>query len=194
MGLLLFGGLAFRSLPMARLPEVEYPTITVFANLPGASAETQASAVATPLERMFGRIAGITQMTSLSRLGSTNVTLQFDLNRNIDAAGRDVQAAINAARGQLPANLPSHPFWRKANPADAPIMLMALTSDLVDRAKIYDLASSILQQKLAQVSGVGQVIVGGGALPAVRGDVNPTQLNDVGLSLEDLRNALAAAN
>ena len=190
----LAGGIAYQFLPVSPLPQVDFPTINVSSNLPGASPETMASSVATPLERQFGRISGITEMTSSSSLGSTNVTLQFDLNRNIDAAGRDVQAAINAARGQLPANLPSNPFWRKSNPADAPIMLMALTSDLVDRAKIYDLASSILQQKLSQVSGVGQVIVGGGALPAVRVDVNPTALNNEGLSLEDVRNALAAAN
>jgi multidrug efflux pump len=190
----LAGGIAYQFLPVSPLPQVDFPTINVSSNLPGASPETMASSVATPLERQFGRISGITEMTSTSSLGSTNVTLQFDLNRNIDAAGRDVQAAINAARGQLPANLPSNPFWRKSNPADAPIMLMALTSDLVDRSKIYDLASSILQQKLAQVSGVGQVIVGGGALPAVRVDVNPAALNNEGLSLEDVRTALAAAN
>src|SRR5579864_9305514 len=194
LAVLLAGALAYTRLPVAPLPEVEFPTISVGASLPGASPETMASAVATPLERQFGRIAGVTQMTSTSGQGSTGIVLQFDLNRNIDAAGRDVQAAINAARGQLPANLPSNPNWRKSNPADAPIMLLALTSDLVDRAKIYDLASSILQQKLSQVSGVGQVIVGGGALPAVRVDVNPTALNNEGLSLEDVRNALAAAN
>src|SRR5579864_1431507 len=133
MGLLLFGGLAYPFLPLARLPEVEYPTITVFANLPGASPETMASAVATPLERMFGRIAGITQMTSTSQLGNTNITMQFDLSRNADAAGRDVQAAINAARGQLPPNLPSNPNWRKTNPSDAPILILALTSDVMTK-------------------------------------------------------------
>src|SRR6202045_4100935 len=160
----LAGAVAFKLLPVSPLPQVDFPTISVGAGLPGASPETMASSVATPLERQFGRIAGVTEMTSTSSLGSTNVTLQFDLSRNIDAAGRDVQAAINAARGQLPANLPSNPSYRKSNPADAPIILMALTSDLVDRAHIYDLASSILQQKLAQVSGVGQVTVGGGSL------------------------------
>jgi multidrug efflux pump len=190
----LSGAIAFRFLPVSPLPQVDFPTINVSAGLPGASPETMASAVATPLERQFGRIAGVTEMTSTSTLGSTNVTLQFELNRNIDAAGRDVQAAINAARGQLPANLPSNPRYRKSNPADAPILLMALTSDLVDRARIYDLASSILQQKLSQVSGVGQVVVGGGALPAVRVDVNPMALNNEGLSLEDVRTALASAN
>jgi len=190
----LAGGIAYQFLPVSPLPQVDFPTINVSSNLPGASPETMASSVATPLERQFGRIAGVTEMTSTSSLGSTNVTLQFDLNRNIYAAGRDVQAAINAARGQLPANLPSNPNYRKVNPADAPIMLMALTSDLVDRARIYDLASSILQQKLAQVSGVGQVIVGGGSLPAVRVDVNPAAINYQGLSLEDVRAALGAAN
>jgi multidrug efflux pump len=190
----LAGGIAYQFLPVSPLPQVDFPTINVSSGLPGASPETMASAVATPLERQFGRIAGVTEMTSTSTLGSTNVTLQFDLGRNIDAAARDVQAAINAARGQLPANLPNNPSYRKVNPADAPIMLMALTSDLIERARIYDLASSILQQKLAQVAGVGQVIVGGGSLPAVRVDVNPTAINAQGLSLEDVRASLAAAN
>src|SRR5436853_3103113 len=151
VAVLLAGALAYTKLPVAPLPEVEFPTISVGASLPGASPETMASSVATPLERQFGRIAGVTQMTSSSSLGQTGITLQFDLNRNIDAAGRDVQAAINAARGQLPANLPSNPGWRKVNPADAPIMLMALTADLVDRAHIYDLASSIREQQRAHV-------------------------------------------
>jgi multidrug efflux pump len=190
----LAGGLAFRLLPVSPLPQVEFPTIHVSAGLPGANPETMASAVATPLERQFGRIAGITEMTSSSSLGSTNITLQFDLNRDIDAASRDVQAAINAARGQLPANLPSNPRFHKSNPSDAPIMLLALTSDLVQKPKIYDLASSVLQQKISQVEGVGEIIVGGGALPAVRVEVNPTQLNGYGLSLEDVRTALAASN
>jgi multidrug efflux pump len=190
----LAGGIAYQFLPVSPLPQVDFPTINVGSGLPGASPETMASSVATPLERQFGRIAGVTEMTSSSSLGSTNVTLQFDLGRNIDAAARDVQAAINAARGQLPANLPSNPSYRKVNPADAPIMLMALTSDLVDRPHIYDLASSILQQKIAQVRGVGQVIVGGGSLPAVRVDVNPTAINHEGLSLEDVRTALSQAN
>jgi multidrug efflux pump len=190
----LAGGIAYTLLPVSPLPQVEFPTINVSAGLPGASPETMASAVATPLERQFGRIAGVTEMTSTSGLGSANITLQFDLNRNIDAAARDVQAAINAARGQLPANLPNNPSYRKVNPADAPIMLLSLTSDIVERARMYDIASSILQQKLAQVQGVGQVNVGGGALPAVRVDVNPTALHANGLSLEDVRTALAAAN
>jgi multidrug efflux pump len=190
----LAGGIAYTLLPVSPLPQVEFPTINVSAGLPGASPETMASAVATPLERQFGRIAGVTEMTSSSSLGSTNITLQFDLNRNIDAAARDVQAAINSARGQLPANLPNNPRYRKSNPADAPIILLSLTSDVVDRGRMYDIASSILQQKLSQVDGVGQVNVGGGALPAVRVEVNPTALHGNGLSLEDVRTALAAAN
>ncbi|HEX9304013.1 MAG TPA: multidrug efflux RND transporter permease subunit [Thermoanaerobaculia bacterium] len=190
----LSGAVAYRFLPVSPLPQVEFPTISVQSGLPGASPETMASSVATPLERQFGRIAGVTEMTSTSSLGSTNITIQFDLSRNIDAAARDVQAAINAARGQLPANLPNNPSYRKVNPADAPIMILTLTSDVIERARMYDIGSSILQQKLAQVEGVGQVIVGGGALPAVRVDVNPTALNDTGLGLEDVRTALAASN
>ena len=147
---------------MAPLPQVDFPTISVSSSLPGASPETMASAVATPLERQFGRIAGDHQMTSTSRLGSTNITLQFDLNRDIDAAARDVQAAINAARGQLPADLPGNPNYRKINPADASIMILALTSDNISLPHIYDAADSILAQKIAQVQGVGQVNVSGG--------------------------------
>ncbi len=143
-----------------------------------------ASSVATPLERSFGRIAGLTEMTSTSFLGQTSIVLQFDLNRNIDAAGRDVQAAINAASSNLPSNLPSKPTYRKVNPADAPIMILALTSNTETTGEMYDAADSILQQKLSQIEGVGQVIVGGGALPAVRVEVNPTQLNSAGISLE----------
>ncbi|HEX3527518.1 MAG TPA: multidrug efflux RND transporter permease subunit [Thermoanaerobaculia bacterium] len=194
LAIALAGGIAYRLLPVSPLPQVEFPTIQVSANLPGASPETMASAVATPLERQFGRIAGITEMTSTSSLGSSQVTLQFDLNRDIDAAGRDVQAAINAARGQLPANLPSNPRYRKVNPADAPIMLLSLTSELIEKPRMYDVASSLLQQKLSQVEGVGQVTVGGGALPAVRVEVNPTLLSGYGIGLEDVRTALAAAN
>ena len=190
----LSGAVAYRFLPVSPLPQVDFPTIRVQARLPGASPETMASSVATPLERQFGRIAGITEMTSSSSIGSTSIVLQFDLNRNIDAAARDVQAAINAARGQLPSNLPSSPSYKKVNPADAPILMLAMTSDLVERARMYDIASSILQQKLSQVQGVGEVFVGGGALPAVRVDANPTVLNHYGLSLEDLRTALSNAN
>src|SRR5215471_9860977 len=190
----LAGAVAYRFLPVSPLPQVDFPTINVRANLPGASPETMASSVATPLERQFGRIAGVTEMTSSSSIGATSIVLQFDLNRNIDAAARDVQAAINAARGQLPTNLPSNPSYKKVNPADAPILMLALTSDLVEKARMYDIASSILQQKLSEVKGVGQVDVGGGALPAVRVDANPTILNHYGLGLEDLRSVLQAAN
>jgi multidrug efflux pump len=190
----LAGAIGYAFLPVSPLPQVDFPTISVSAGLPGASPETMASSVATPLERQFGRIAGVTEMTSTSALGSTNITLQFDLNRNIDAAARDVQAAINAARGQLPANLPNNPWYRKVNPADAPIMLLSLTSDLVGRPRMYDIASTVLQQKLAQVQGVGQVYVGGGALPAVRVELNPTAVNDTGLALESVRSAIASAN
>src|SRR6201998_3534060 len=161
VGLFLAGALAYPFLPVATLPEVEYPTISVFANLPGANPETMASAVATPLERMFGRIAGITQMTSLSQLGSTNITMQFDLDRSADAAARDVQAAINAARGQFPANLPTNPNWRKVNPADSDFMNLAVTSDTATTPQLYDVAESILAQKISQIPGMGQVGVGG---------------------------------
>ena len=190
----LAGVVAYQFLPVSPIPQVEFPTISVQASLPGASTETMASSVATPLERQFGRIAGVTEMTSTSFLGSTSITLQFDLSRNIDAAARDVQAAINAARGQLPANLPSNPGYRKVNPADAPILILAITSDIYSTARMYDAAASIVQQKLAQIQGVGQVFVGGGSLPAVRVDVNPTLLNNYGLGLEDVRAVLATAN
>src|SRR6185436_13735848 len=162
--------------------------------LPGASPETMASAVATPLERQFGRIAGVTEMTSTSGLGSCNITLQFDLNRNIDAAVRDVQAAINAARGYLPTNLPNNPTYRKVNPADSPIFILALTSPVLTKGQMYDAASTIMAQKLAQVSGVGQVIVGGSALPSVRIELNPAALNKYGIGLEQVRSVLNSAN
>jgi multidrug efflux pump len=188
------GALAYFFLPVSPLPQVEYPSISVSASLPGASPETMASAVATPLERQFGRIAGITEMTSSSGLGSTSISIVFELNRDINAAARDVQAAINAARSQLPANLPGNPTYRKVNPADAPIMILSMTSDIYDKPAMYDAAATILQQKLSQVEGVGQVTVGGGALPAVRVEVNTTKLNNTGLGLEDVRATLAAAN
>jgi len=194
LALLMSGALAFNFLPVAPLPQVEFPVIQVSASLPGASPETMASAVATPLERQFGRIAGINQMTSVSQLGSTGIVLQFDLSRNIDAAARDVQAAINAARSQLPSYLPGNPWYRKVNPADAPILIMSLTSDSVTLPDIYDQANSILSQKLAQVNGVGQVYVGGGANPAVRAEVNPAMLNNYGIGLDAVRTALNAAN
>jgi multidrug efflux pump len=194
IALALAGAIAYQFLPVAPLPQVEFSTVTVTASLPGASPETMASAVATPLERQFGRIAGLNEMTSVSSLGATTITLQFDLSRRINAAARDVQAAINAARAQLPPNLPRTPFYRKTNPADNAIIILALTSDVLDRGQMYDIASSILQQKISQVEGVGRVIVGGAALPAVRVAVNPTSLNSFGLSLEDVRVALATAN
>jgi len=192
--LLLSGILAFNFLPVASLPKMDFPVISVGAGLPGADPQTMASAVATPLERQFGRIAAVNQMTSASQLGSTGIALQFDLNRDINAAARDVQASINAARSQLPANLPSNPSYRKVNPADAPILLLGLTSDTMTVPQMYDAADSILSQKLAQVNGVGQVFVWGAAQPAVRAEVNPTLLNKLGIGLDTVRNALNAAN
>ncbi len=190
----LAGVIAFLVLPVAALPEIDYPTIAVSANLPGASPEIMASSVATPLERQFGRIAGITEMSSSSYLGSTSIALQFDLNRDINGAARDVQAAINAARSYLPANLPSNPTYQKVNPADQSIFVMILTSKVYDRGRLYDAASTIMQQKLSQIPGVGQVSIGGGALPAVRVDINPTQLNSYGLGLQDVKNMLSQQN
>src|SRR5205807_1975295 len=194
LGVLMAGILAYTRLPVAPIPQFEYPVISVNAGLPGASPETMASSVATPLERQFGRIAGVNQMTSSSQLGSTNITLQFDLNRNIDAAARDVQASINAALGQLPANLPSRPSWRKNNPADAPIMILALTSEAIPLPRMYDVADSILAQKISQVSGIGQVNVGGGARPAVRAEINPFLLSKLGIGIEKVATALQSAN
>jgi multidrug efflux pump len=190
----LAGAVAFLQLPVAPLPQVDFPTISIGASLPGASPEIMASSVAAPLERQLGHIAGVNEMTSASDLGSTSITLQFDLNRNIDGAARDVQAAINAARANLPANLPGNPTYRKVNPADAPIMIIALTSDIYDRGQLYDAASTIMQQRLLQIQGVGQVTIGGGALPAVRVEVNPTQLNSFGLSLLDVSSMLSQQN
>ena len=194
LGLILAGLVAFRLLPVAPLPQVDFPTISVQARLPGASPETMAATVATPLERALGRIAGVTEMTSSSSLGATRITLQFDLDRNIDGAARDVQAAINAARSLLPTGLPSNPSYRKVNPADAPILILALTSATLSRGQMYDAASTILAQKLAQVEGVGQVDVGGASLPAVRVELNPQALNHYGIGLEQVRTALATAN
>jgi multidrug efflux pump len=190
----LAGAVAFRILPVSPLPQVDFPTISVSAALPGASPETMASSVATPLERQFGHIASVTEMTSSSTLGATSVTLQFDLNRNIDAAARDVQAAINAARGYLPVNLPANPSYRKVNPADAPIFMLALTSSQLTKGQMYDAASTIMAQKLSQVTGVGQVVVGGSALPGVRVELNPSQLNKYGIGFEQVRTFLAGAN
>jgi multidrug efflux pump len=190
----LAGAVAFRLLPVAPLPQVDFPTINVSASLPGASPEIMASSVATPLERQFSRIASVSEMTSSSSLGSTSITLQFDLNRDINAAARDVEAAINAARGYLPTNLPSNPTYRLSNPADAPIFLLTLTSPVLTKGQMYDAASSILAQKLSQVNGVGQVVVGGSSLPSVRIEVNPTKLNRYDIGLEDVRSILANAN
>ncbi|MGA7129354.1 MAG: efflux RND transporter permease subunit [Chthoniobacterales bacterium] len=194
VGIAFAGAIAYSVLPVSPLPQVDFPTISVSASLPGGSAEIMASSVATPLERQFGHIAGVTEMTSASSLGTTSITIQFDLSRNIDGAARDVQAAINAARTYLPANLPSNPTYRKVNPADAPIMILALTSDKYGAAKMYDEASTVIQQKLSQVKGVGQVNVGGGALPSVRVDVNPTQLANYGLSMANVQSILSVQN
>jgi multidrug efflux pump len=188
------GAAAFTVLPVAPLPQVDFPTISVSATLPGASAEIMASSVATPLERQFGQIAGLTEMTSTSSLGNTSVSLQYDLSRNIDAAAREVQAGINNARTYLPTNLPSNPTYRKVNPSDAPIIILGLTSDQYDRATLYDAASTILQQKLSQIQGVGQVLVGGGTLPSVRVDVEPTKLSSMGLTLQAVQSVLSLQN
>ncbi|HUA64780.1 MAG TPA: multidrug efflux RND transporter permease subunit [Alphaproteobacteria bacterium] len=190
----LAGIVAYFQLPVAPLPQVDFPTVSVQASLPGASPTIMASSVAAPLERQFGHIAGLTEMTSSSTLGSTSITLQFDLSRDVDGAARDVEAAINAARAFLPSNLPSNPTYRKWNPANAPIMIIALTSDIYGRGQMYDAADSIIEQRLLQIEGVGQVNIGGGALPAVRVDVNPTLLNSFGLSLEDVRTMLGNQN
>lgn len=194
VGMALAGILAFHFLPVSPLPQVDFPTIQVTATLPGAEPETLATSVAAPLERQFARIAGVTEMTSSSYRGITNIVLQFDLNRNIDGAARDVQAAINAAQSYLPSTLPNRPTYRKVNPADAPILLLALTSDTATRATIYDAASTILQQKVAQVGGVGTVFVGGGSLPAVRVELNPTAVHRYGIGLEDVRGLLRNTN
>ncbi len=189
----LSGIVAFFLLPVSPLPQVDFPTISVSASLPGASPEIMASSVATPLERQFGRIASVTEMTSNSTLGQSVITLQFALDRNIDAAARDVEAAINAARGYLPTDLPANPTYRKVNPADAPILIVALTSNKLSPGQLYDAASTVLMQKLSQIKGVGQITLGGSSLPAVRIDVNPTQINSFGLQLENIRTAVAAA-
>jgi multidrug efflux pump len=194
VGIALAGAIAFQVLPVAPLPEVDFPTISVSAGLPGASADIMASSVATPLERQLGHIAGVTEMTSASTLGNTSITIQFDLSRDIDGAARDVEAAINAARTYLPANLPGNPTYRKVNPADSPIMILGLTSDKFGPDKMYDEASTVLAQKLSQIQGVGQVVVGGGALPSVRVDANPTQLASYGLTIANLQSVLSLQN
>ncbi len=194
LGLVFAGLVAFRLLPVSPLPQVDFPTITVFSTLPGASPETMATSVAMPLERELGHIASVNEMTSSSTLGTTRITLQFDLDRNIDGAARDVEAAINAARALLPPNLPSNPTYRKVNPADAPIMILSLTSETLNRGQMYDAASTLLAQKLSQIRGVGQVTVGGSSLPAVRVEVNSDALNKYGIGFESLRTAIASSN
>jgi multidrug efflux pump len=193
-GITLIGAIAFNVLPVSPLPQVDFPTISVSASLPGGSPEINASSIATPLERQFSHIAGVTEMTSSSSLGSTSITLQFDLSRDIDGAARDVEAAINAARTYLPANLPANPTYRKVNPADSPILILGLTSDKYDKPTLYDEASSVIAQKLSQIAGVGQVTVGGGAGPSVRVEVNPTLLNSRGLTIKDVQSVLTQQN
>jgi multidrug efflux pump len=188
------GAIAFVVLPVSPLPQVDFPTISVSGSLPGASAQIMASSVATPLERQFGHIAGVSEMTSASSLGSTSITIQFDLSRNIDGAARDVEAAISAARSYLPSNLPANPTYRKVNPADAPIMIIGLTSTKFSTGKLYDEASTVMSQKLSQIQGVGQVVVGGSSLPSVRVDVDPTQLNSYGLTLSNIQSILSTQN
>src|SRR5581483_11508660 len=190
----LAGAVAYSLLPVSPLPQVDFPTINVQATLPGASPETMASAVATPLARQFGRIAGISEVTSTSTLGGTGITLQFELNRDINAAARDVEAAINASRGYLPTNLPNNPSYRKVNPAEQQIFQIALTSHVLDRGQLYDSASTIIVQKLSQIKGVGQVNAQGGALPGVRVELNPMALNKYGIGLEQVRSVLNASN
>ena len=194
VGLALAGAVAFYILPVAPLPQIDFPTISVSATLPGGSPETMATSVSTPLERQIGLIAGITEITSASTLGSSRITVQFDLSRNIDGAARDIQAAINAARSNLPTNLPSNPTYRKVNPADAPVMILSLTSSVFTQGQMYDAASTVLSQKISQVTGVGQVTVGGSSLPAVRVELNPTALNKYGIGLQIVSAMLAAAN
>jgi multidrug efflux pump len=194
LGVALAGILAFSKLPVAPLPQVDFPTISVNAQLPGASPITVATSVASPLERHLGQIADVTEMTSQSGIGQTRITLQFGLNRDIDGAARDVQAAIVAARADLPASLRSNPTYRKVNPADAPILILAMTSKTLTQGQMYDAASNVLAQQLSQIGGIGQVIIGGSALPAVRVELNPQAMFKYGIGLEDVRAALASAN
>ncbi|MHB8848029.1 MAG: efflux RND transporter permease subunit, partial [Burkholderiales bacterium] len=194
LAVVLAGLLGFASLPVSPLPQIDFPTIFVQASLPGASPETMAATVATPLERSLGVIAGISEITSTSSLGSTGVVLQFDLSRNIDGAARDVQAALNASRSLLPTGMPSNPIYRKVNPADAPIMILALTSSSMTRGQMYDAASTILAQKISQIKGIGQVTVGGASLPAVRVELNPAALSQHGIGVEQVRTAIVATN
>jgi multidrug efflux pump len=194
IAVVLAGFFAFLRLPVAPLPQVDYPTISVSAYMPGASPETMAATVATPLERRLGIIANVTEMTSESAVGRTNITLQFNLNRSLNGAARDVQAAINAARADLPTSLRQNPSYHKVNPANAPIAILAMTSDTLTRGQIYDAASRVIQQKLSQIEGVGQVEIGGSSLPAVRVELNPLALFKYGIGLEDVRAALSSAN
>ena len=194
LGLALAGAVAYALLPVAPLPQVDFPTIMVQASLPGASPETMASTVATPLERTLGVIAGVSEITSTSSQGSTRVILQFDLSRNIDGAAREVQAALNAARTLLPSGMPSNPTYRKVNPADAPVMILSLTSETMSRAQMYDAASTILAQKISQIEGIGQVIVGGASLPAVRVELDPPKLTSLGISPDEVRAAIVTTN
>lgn len=194
LGIALAGAIAFFLLPIAPLPQVEFPTISVSASLPGASPETMAATVATPLERALGSIAGVSEITSSSSLGSSRITLQFDLNRDIDGAARDVQAGLNAARSMLPTGMPSNPTYRKVNPADAPVMIVALTSDTLTRGQMYDAASTVIAQRLSQVDGIGQVSIGGGALPAVRIELDPNRLAANGIALDSVRATVVASN
>src|SRR6202167_772181 len=188
------GALAFFVLPVSPLPQVDFPTITVAASLPGASPDITASSIATPLERQFGHIAGVTEMTSASSLGTTSITLQFDLSRDINGAARDVEAGINAARTYLPANLPANPSYRKVNPADSPILVLGLQSDVYDVPTLYDEASTVISQRISQISGVGQVTVVGASLPAVRIELNPAQLASYGISLPAVQQVVAGQN
>ena len=194
IGVALAGMLGWSQLPIAPLPQVDIPTISVSASLPGASPDTMAATVATPLERALGSIAGVTEITSRSSLGSTSITMQFALERDIDGAARDVQAALNAARTLLPSGMPGNPTYRKVNPAAAPVMILALTSDTLSRGQMYDAASTVLAQRLSQVQGVGQVTVGGGALPAVRVELDPDKLASLGLPLDLVRTTITASN
>ncbi|WP_137885711.1 multidrug efflux RND transporter permease subunit [Pseudomonas sp. 2FE] len=194
LALLLAGWLSFGLLPVAPLPQVDFPTIMVSAAMPGASPETMASSVATPLERALGRISGISEMTSTSSLGSTTIVIQFELEKNIEGAAREVQAAINAASSLLPSGMPSNPTYRKANPSDMPVMVLTLTSESYSRGEMYDLASTLLSPRLSQVKGIGQVSIGGSSLPAVRVDLNPDALNQFGISLDSVRTAIANTN
>src|SRR5690242_5499191 len=194
VGVALAGAASFKLLPVSPLPQVDFPTISVSASLPGASPDVMAATVATPLERALGRIAGVTEMTSSSSLGSSRITLQFDLNREINGAAREVQAAIQAARADLPTSLPNNPTYRKVNPADAPIMILSMTSTRLDRGQMYDIASTNLAQRISQISGVGQVTVGGSSLPAVRVELNPSTLNKLAIGFDEVRTAITSTN